>query len=160
MLDGRKRKVLLVLRGKDTVGKYGTVKALFTGISPVGLRAVAFCAPNDDELEHDYLWRVHRQVPAVGEIAAFNRSHCEQLLVPPVVGWIDADECKRRYGYLRAFQRMLSDTGTVRIKVFLHIQVSTPCRAHQKKPCKNRALLMRLKRNSLRLTRPMPATPH
>ncbi|NYE62829.1 PPK2 family polyphosphate:nucleotide phosphotransferase [Duganella sp. 1224] len=116
-----KQKVLLVLQGTDTGGKDGTVRALFKGISPMGLRAVAFKAPTETDLAHDYLWRVHQHVPAKGEIAIFNRSHYEDVLITKVQGWIDDDECARRYAQIRDFERMLAETGTVIIKVFLHI---------------------------------------
>jgi PPK2 family polyphosphate:nucleotide phosphotransferase len=115
------RKVLLVLQGMDTSGKDGTVRSLFHGINPMGLRAAAFKAPNDEELAHDYLWRVHRQVPGKGEIAIFNRSHYEDVLITRVQGWIDAHEAERRYAHIRDFERMLAETGTVIVKVFLHI---------------------------------------
>lgn len=117
----RKAKVLLVLQGMDTAGKDGTLRALFSRINPMGLRGVQFKAPSLDEQAHDFLWRVHRQVPAAGEITIFNRSHYEDVLVPRVQGLIDDKECKRRYGHIRDFERMLSETGTVVIKVFLHI---------------------------------------
>ena len=117
----RRQKLLLVLQGMDTSGKDGTVRALFRQINPMGLRGVQFKAPNDTELAHDYLWRVHSQVPARGEIAIFNRSHYEDVLVPLVHGMIDEKECKRRYAHIRDFERMLAETGTVIVKVFLHI---------------------------------------
>ena len=117
----RKHKVLLILQGLDTSGKDGTIKSLFSHINPIGLRAVAFRAPNDDERAHDFLWRVHRQVPVAGEIAIFNRSHYEDVLVPRVAGDIDDDEVKRRYGHIRDFERMLVETGTIVVKIFLHI---------------------------------------
>jgi len=115
------QKVLLILQGMDTSGKDGTVRAMFRGISPMGVRAAAFKAPTDNELAHDYLWRVHQQVPVKGEIAIFNRSHYEDVLITRVQGWIDDDECKRRYAQIRDFERMLAETGTVIVKVFLHI---------------------------------------
>jgi PPK2 family polyphosphate:nucleotide phosphotransferase len=117
----RKHKLLLVLQGMDTSGKDGTVRALFRQINPMGLRGVQFKAPSDDELAHDYLWRVHRQVPGRGEIAIFNRSHYEDVLVPVVHGTIDDKERKRRYAHIRDFERMLAETGTVIVKLFLHI---------------------------------------
>ena len=117
----RKHKVLLVLQGLDTSGKDGTIKALFSQINPLGLRAVGFRAPNDDERAHDYLWRVHRHVPGLGEIAIFNRSHYEDVLVPLVNGEIDHAEVQRRYRHIRDFERMLAETGTLVVKIFLHI---------------------------------------
>src|SRR5471032_753781 len=117
----RKQKVLLVLQGMDTAGKDGTVRAMFSRINPMGIRAVAFKQPTDHELAHDYLWRVHQQVPVKGEIAIFNRSHYEEVLITKVQGMIDAEECTRRYAQIRDFERMLAETGTVIVKVFLHI---------------------------------------
>ena len=117
----RKHKILLVLQGMDTSGKDGTVRALFSHVSPMGLRAVGFKAPTDTELAHDFLWRVHAQVPVWGEIAIFNRSHYEDVLITRVQGMIDEKECKRRYAHIRDFERMLSETGTMVIKLFLHI---------------------------------------
>lgn len=117
----RKQKVLLVLQGMDTSGKDGTVRAMFSGVSPMGVSAVAFKAPTDEELAHDYLWRVHQHVPVKGQIAIFNRSHYEDVLVTRVQDMIDEKECKRRYAQIRDFERMLAETGTVIVKVFLHI---------------------------------------
>jgi hypothetical protein len=87
----------------------------------MGLRAVGFKSPTDNELAHDYLWRVHQHVPVLGEIAIFNRSHYEDVLITRVQGWIDDEECQRRCAQIRDFERMLAETGTVIIKVFLHI---------------------------------------
>ncbi|NVI80888.1 polyphosphate kinase [Janthinobacterium sp. BJB312] len=116
-----KKKVLLVLQGMDTSGKDGTVKAIFSNINPMGIRAVAFKGPTDIELAHDYLWRVHQHVPVKGEIAIFNRSHYEDVLITRVQDMIDKAECQRRYAQIRDFERMLSETGTVILKIFLHI---------------------------------------
>jgi PPK2 family polyphosphate:nucleotide phosphotransferase len=117
----RKHKVLLVLQGMDTAGKDGTVRALFSQVNPIGIRVQAFKAPTDIELAHDFLWRVHQQVPVKGEVAIFNRSHYEDVLVPRVLGDIDTSECKRRYAQINDFERMLAEQGTVIVKVFLHI---------------------------------------
>jgi PPK2 family polyphosphate:nucleotide phosphotransferase len=117
----RKHKFLLVLQGMDTSGKDGTITALFNRINPMGLRAVGFKAPTSTELAHDFLWRVHQQVPVWGEIAIFNRSHYEDVLITVVQGMIDEKECKRRYAQILDFERMLAETGTIIVKVFLHI---------------------------------------
>ncbi len=117
----RKHKFLLVLQGMDTSGKDGTITALFNRINPMGLRAVGFKAPTSTELAHDFLWRVHQQVPVRGEIAIFNRSHYEDVLITVVQGMIDDKECKRRYAQILDFERMLAETGTIIVKVFLHI---------------------------------------
>jgi PPK2 family polyphosphate:nucleotide phosphotransferase len=117
----RKKKLLIVLQGTDTSGKDGTVRALFSKISPMGLRAVGFKAPTEIEAAHDYLWRVHSEVPRTGEIVVFNRSHYEDVLITRVQKMITPAECKRRYVQLRDFERMLSETGTTIVKIFLHI---------------------------------------
>lgn len=116
-----RHKVLLVLQGMDTSGKDGTISHVFGQTDPLGIRAVAFKAPTQAEREHDYLWRIHQQVPAQGEIVIFNRSHYEDVLVPLVHGTIDDAECRRRYAQIRDFERMLAETGTTILKFFLHI---------------------------------------
>ena len=115
------RKILIVLQGMDTSGKDGTVRGVFTRIDPLGIRTVAFKAPTAAEREHDYLWRVHTQVPGQGEMVIFNRSHYEEVLITRVHDWIDDAECKRRYQHIRDLERMLAETGTVILKFFLHI---------------------------------------
>ncbi|WLI89021.1 polyphosphate kinase 2 family protein [Massilia sp. R2A-15] len=117
----RKHKVLLVLQGMDTAGKDGTIRALFSRINPMGLNAVGFKAPTDAELAHDFLWRIHPYVPGWGEITIFNRSHYEDVLITVVQGIIDEKECKRRYQQILDFERMLAESGTLIVKVFLHI---------------------------------------
>ncbi|WP_321785721.1 PPK2 family polyphosphate kinase [Paraburkholderia sp. J94] len=117
----RHDRVLLVLQGMDTSGKDGTIRGVFHEVDPLGLRIVAFRAPTPIEASRDFLWRVHLQVPGAGELAIFNRSHYEDVLVPRVLGQIDADECERRYAQIRDFERMLAETGTTIIKCMLHI---------------------------------------
>ena len=114
-------KLLLMLQGLDTSGKDGTARAVFDRTSPLGVRVAAFKAPSEVEQAHDFLWRVHQVVPRAGEIAVFNRSHLEDVLVPFVEGWIDAPERKRRFAHINAFERLLSETGTVVVKCYLHI---------------------------------------
>jgi len=115
------RKLLVVLQGMDTSGKDGTVDDVFAGVNPQGIRIANFKSPTALELAHDYLWRVHQQVPVAGEMTVFNRSHYEDVLITRVHGWIDAKECKRRYRQINDFERMLYETGTVILKFFLHI---------------------------------------
>ncbi|PCE31222.1 polyphosphate kinase 2 family protein [Burkholderia ubonensis] len=117
----QKKRVLLVLQGMDTSGKDGTVRAVFREVDPLGLRVVPFKAPTPIEAAHDFLWRVHAQVPAAGELAIFNRSHYEDVLVPRVLGAIDEKECERRYRQIRDFETMLVENGTTIVKCFLHI---------------------------------------
>jgi len=115
------RKLLVILQGMDTSGKDGTIKGVFGKIDPLGIRSVAFKAPTPAERDHDFLWRVHQQVPGAGEIVIFNRSHYEDVLITCVHGWIDEAECERRYAHIRDFERMLAQTGTAILKCFLHI---------------------------------------
>ena len=116
-----KHKVLLILQGMDASGKDGTVRHVFSECDPLGIRLANFRGPTEDELARDYLWRAHQQVPQKGEIAVFNRSHYEDVLIVKVHDWIDEAECKRRYAQINAFERMLTETGTVIIKCYLHI---------------------------------------
>ena len=117
----RDQKLLLILQGMDTSGKDGTVRALFSQINPMGLHATGFVAPTEKEKAHDFLWRVHARVPAKGEIGIFNRSHYEDVLVPRILGTLDGKDLDRRYAQIRDFERMLAETGTKVMKVFLHI---------------------------------------
>ncbi|WP_179402946.1 PPK2 family polyphosphate kinase [Burkholderia guangdongensis] len=117
----RRKRVLLVLQGMDTSGKDGTVRAVFREVDPLGLRIVPFKAPTPLEAAHDFLWRVHAQAPAAGELTIFNRSHYEDVLVPRVLGAIDHVECVRRYRQIRQFEEMLVESGTTIVKCFLHI---------------------------------------
>lgn len=117
----KKYKFLIILQGMDTSGKDGTVRGVFGQIDPLGARSIGFKAPTSVELGHDYLWRVHQHVPASGEIVIFNRSHYEDVLITRVHDMIDDKECERRYAHIRDFERMLTETGTVILKFFLHI---------------------------------------
>ena len=117
----RRFKLLVILQGLDTSGKDGTVRAVFSQTSPLGVHTHSWKVPTVDERDHDYLWRIHHQVPAAGEVMIFNRSHYEDVLVPVVNGWIDAGEKKRRYAQVNDFGRMLDETGTMVAKFMLHI---------------------------------------
>ncbi|MEX3843101.1 PPK2 family polyphosphate kinase [Paraburkholderia sp. BR10882] len=117
----RHQRVLLLLQGMDTSGKDGTIRGVFHEVDPLGLRIVPFRAPTPIEAARDFLWRVHLQVPAAGELAIFNRSHYEDVLVPRVIGQIDSAECERRYRQIRHFEALLAESGTSIIKCMLHI---------------------------------------
>jgi PPK2 family polyphosphate:nucleotide phosphotransferase len=113
--------VLIVLQGLDTAGKDGTIRHVFRAVDPLGVRAVAFKVPTPQELGHDFLWRVHQQVPSKGEMVIFNRSHYEDVLVPRVHGWITISETRRRYERIEEFERLLVDNATLVLKFFLYI---------------------------------------
>lgn len=115
------RKVLVVLQGIDTAGKGGTVKHVFGAVNPAGLRVVPFDAPSDDELARDYLWRVHAEVPRVGEIGVFDRSHYEDVLAVRVLELVPEARWRKRYEHIRAFEQLLVDEGTTVVKLLLHI---------------------------------------
>jgi PPK2 family polyphosphate:nucleotide phosphotransferase len=117
----RRFKLLVVLQGTDTSGKDGTIRGVFGKMSALGVHAVGWKAPTEDERAHDYLWRIHQRVPAGGEITIFNRSHYEDVLVPAVNGWITPEQTAERYAHINAFEKMLSETGTVVCKFLLHI---------------------------------------
>ncbi|RYF22756.1 MAG: polyphosphate--nucleotide phosphotransferase [Comamonadaceae bacterium] len=117
----RRRQVLVVLQGMDTSGKDGTVRGVFGRMSPLGVRVVGWRAPSETERAHDYLWRIHQQVPAAGEVTVFNRSHYEDVLVPVVNGLITPEQQRQRLAQINDFERMLSENGTVIVKFMLHI---------------------------------------
>ncbi|MBL8514075.1 MAG: polyphosphate kinase 2 family protein [Betaproteobacteria bacterium] len=116
-----KHKVLVVLQAMDTGGKDGVIRKVFSGVNPQGVRIASFKAPTPEELEHDYLWRVHKQVPGKGEIVVFNRSHYEDVLITRVHGWVDDKTAKRRFRQINDFEAMLTEEGTTILKFFLHI---------------------------------------
>ena len=114
-------KLLVVLQGTDTSGKDGTLRGVFGRMSPLGVQTVGWKAPTENERAHDYLWRIHREMPGAGEIMVFNRSHYEDVLVPSVKGWITPEQTAQRFAHINDFERMLSETGTVVLKFMLHI---------------------------------------
>ena len=117
----RRYKLLVILQGTDTSGKDGTLRGVFSRMSPLGVHTVGWKAPLEDERAHDYLWRIHHKMPGAGEIMIFNRSHYEDVLVPPVSGWITPAQTAQRFAQINDFERMLSETGTVILKFMLHI---------------------------------------
>jgi PPK2 family polyphosphate:nucleotide phosphotransferase len=116
-----RRAVLVVLQGMDTSGKDGTIKQVMAGLSPLGVQVKAFKAPNEDELAHDYLWRVHRAVPRVGYIGIFNRSHYEDVLVVRVHEMVPRKVWKARFEQINLFEKILVHNKVTILKFFLHI---------------------------------------
>lgn len=117
----QKHRVLVVLQAMDTGGKDGCVKHVFSRVDPQGVQVKAFKKPNEDDLAHDFLWRVHPHVPGNGEIVIFNRSHYEDILAVRVKKIFGDEVWKRRYRHVVEFERMLAEEGTTIIKIFLHI---------------------------------------
>jgi PPK2 family polyphosphate:nucleotide phosphotransferase len=116
-----RRALLLILQGMDTSGKDGTIRHVMAGLSPQGVVVKPFKAPNQEELAHDFLWRVHKAVPRHGEIGIFNRSHYEDVLVVRVHELVPKKVWKRRYQQINQFEKILVDNGTIILKFFLHI---------------------------------------
>ena len=116
-----KHKVLVLLQGMDTSGKDGVIRKVFERVNPLGVRVAAFKAPTPEELDHDFLWRVHPKVPGRGEMVIFNRSQYEDVLVPRVRKLVPDKVWKARYDQINEFERLLADTGTTVLKFFLYI---------------------------------------
>lgn len=116
-----KHKVLIVLQAMDTGGKDGVIRSVFEGVNPQGVRVASFKKPTPEELDHDFLWRIHRHAPARGEMVIFNRSHYEDVLVVRVHNLVPPEVWSRRYAHINEFERMLAEEGTLILKFFLHI---------------------------------------
>ena len=115
------RSLPAVLQALDTGGKDGTIRHVFRGVNPVGVRVTSFKAPSEEERRHDFLWRVHRWVPAAGEIGIFNRSHYEDVLIVRVHGWVSEAVWRARYDAINDFEKHLVAAGTTIVKLWLHI---------------------------------------
>jgi PPK2 family polyphosphate:nucleotide phosphotransferase len=115
------RSVLVVLQAMDAGGKDGVLREVLTGLNPAGVRVVSFRRPSETDLAHDYLWRVHREAPADGQIAVWNRSHYEDVLVVRVHGLVPEEVWRKRYEHIRAFEELLVDEGTAVVKLFLNV---------------------------------------
>jgi PPK2 family polyphosphate:nucleotide phosphotransferase len=116
-----KHKILIVLQAMDTGGKDGTIRRVFSGINPAGIRVVSFKAPTTEELDHDYLWRIHKMTPGKGELVVFNRSHYEDVLIVRVHNMVPSKVWKQRFDQINAFERHLTKNGTTILKFYLHI---------------------------------------
>jgi PPK2 family polyphosphate:nucleotide phosphotransferase len=115
------RALLVVLQGIDTSGKDGTVRAVFNACGPLGVSVTPFGRPSEEELAHDYLWRVHTVAPKKGMIGVFNRSHYEDVLVVKVRGLAPAKAIEQRYDQINAFEKHLVENGVTILKFMLHI---------------------------------------
>jgi PPK2 family polyphosphate:nucleotide phosphotransferase len=113
--------VLLVLQGLDAAGKDGVIRSVFTGVNPIGIRVSSFGVPSETELAHDYLWRIHAELPRRGTIGVFNRSHYEDVVAVRMHSLAPEEVWRRRPAHLREWERMLVDEGTTIVKVFLNV---------------------------------------
>ncbi|MEO7555629.1 MAG: polyphosphate kinase 2 family protein [Acidimicrobiales bacterium] len=127
----RKHALLLVLQAMDTGGKDGTIKHVLSGINSQGVRVASFKAPSENERDHDFLWRVHSQTPARGEIGVFNRSHYEDVLIVRVHDLVPEKQWRARYDQINAFEELLVASGTTIVKCFLHISKEEQARRLQ-----------------------------
>ena len=126
-----RRSVLLVFQAIDTGGKDGTIRVLLTGVNPAGVNVTAFKRPSAEELDHDFLWRIHPHAPSRGRIGVFNRSHYEDVLVTRVHGLIAPFTWQQRYQDIINFEQLLTRNGTRVLKFFLHISKDEQARRLQ-----------------------------
>jgi PPK2 family polyphosphate:nucleotide phosphotransferase len=116
-----KHALLIVLQALDAGGKDGTIKHVMDGVNPQGCQVTSFKVPTEEELDHDYLWRIHKAVPRRGYIGIFNRSHYEDVLVVRVHSLVPEAVWSGRYEQINHFEKLLADNGTTILKFFLYI---------------------------------------
>jgi PPK2 family polyphosphate:nucleotide phosphotransferase len=133
MYAEHKRSVLIVLQALDTGGKDSTIRKCFGALNPAGVRVQSFKKPTEREGNHDFLWRIHQHTPHAGHIQIFNRSHYEDVLVVRVHDLVPEEKWRKRFGYIRAFEENLVDSGTLVVKFMLNIS-----RAEQKERLQER----------------------
>ena len=121
MYAENRRSLLICLQAMDAAGKDGTIIHVFDAMNPQGTRVHAFKAPSVEEAEHDFLWRVHKCTPAKGEVAIFNRSHYEDVLVARVHQLVPREVWSKRYDLINEFEKNLVENGTHILKFYLHI---------------------------------------
>jgi len=121
MFGAKVNSVMVVLQGRDSAGKDGAIKHVAGCLNPRGVSVLSFGVPTAEEREHDFLWRVHRHAPRLGEFAIFNRSHYEDVLVVRVHDLVPRKLWKERYGHIADFEELLAEHGTIVLKFFLHI---------------------------------------
>jgi PPK2 family polyphosphate:nucleotide phosphotransferase len=127
----KQKALLIVLQGMDTAGKDGTISHIFSGINPQGCDVASFREPTPEEAQHDFLWRIHAQVPRRGMIKIFNRSHYEDILVPHVHKLISSKKLDEHIEDILEFESMLNDNDIVILKFFLHISFQEQTRRLQ-----------------------------
>jgi PPK2 family polyphosphate:nucleotide phosphotransferase len=122
-MGGDPRRVLLVLQAMDTAGKGGIVKHVMSAVDPQGVQVATFKKPTEEELSHDFLWRIEKELPEAGMIGVFDRSHYEDVLIGKVRELAEPDEIERRYDAINEFEAEIAASGTIIIKVMLHISL-------------------------------------
>ncbi len=116
-----RQSMLIVLQGMDTSGKDGTIRHVFSRVNPQGCYVHSFKEPTEEELAHDFLWRIHKNTPGKGSIGIFNRSHYEDVLVARVQNLVPKPVWHARYAEINDFEKLLANSSTVILKFFLHI---------------------------------------
>jgi PPK2 family polyphosphate:nucleotide phosphotransferase len=116
-----KRSLLIVLQGMDAAGKDGTIKHVMSGVNPQGCAVTSFKQPSTQELDHDFLWRIHAAVPPKGGIGIFNRSHYEDVLIARVHELVPPAVWKQRYSGINDFEKILTENDVHILKFFLHM---------------------------------------
>jgi len=122
-----------VLQGMDAAGKDGTIRHVMRGVNPQGTRVTSFKKPSAEELDHDYLWRIHEAVPRIGNIGIFNRSHYEDVLVVRVHNLVPQAVWSKRYDQINRFEKNLAENNIVILKFFLNISKQQQKRRFQKR---------------------------
>jgi PPK2 family polyphosphate:nucleotide phosphotransferase len=115
------RSLLVIIQGMDASGKDGAIRDVFAGVNPMGIRVISFKKPTTEELDHDFLWRIHKNVPPKGMIHVFNRSHYEDVLIVRVHKWVDEKTIQKRFDFINSFEELLQERGTAILKFYLHI---------------------------------------
>jgi PPK2 family polyphosphate:nucleotide phosphotransferase len=136
----RRHSLLIVLQALDAGGKDGTIRHVMSGVNPQGCEVTSFKAPSHEDLDHDFLWRVHHAVPRRGDIGIFNRSHYEDVLVVRVHKIVPKSVWPERYEQINDFEKMLTANGVTILKFFLHISKDEQLRRFQSRlsdPAKN-----------------------
>lgn len=121
LFAGSTAALLVIFQGMDTSGKDGAIKKVFADVNPMGCRAISFKKPTELEYSHDFLWRIHAQMPPYGMIHVFNRSHYEDILVPSVEGFLPGKVISERYSQINEFEKMLTANNTTIVKFLLQI---------------------------------------
>lgn len=115
------RSLLVIIQGMDASGKDGAIREVFAGVNPMGVRVISFKKPTLEELDYDFLWRIHKNVPPKGMIHVFNRSHYEDVLIVRVHKWVDERIIQKRFDWINSFEELLQERGTAILKFYLHI---------------------------------------
>ena len=118
---GHRHALLIILQAMDAGGKDGTIRHVMHGVNPQGVQVTSFKVPTAEELDHDFLWRIHRHTPPLGMIGLFNRSHYEDVLIVRVEELVPRAVWESRYDHINAFERLLAEGGVTIVKFFLHI---------------------------------------